>query len=441
ALYLAELRAREKAQADAQFLPTAARIRDKLSRLVRDLDQAGVTIVPASSAPLGGAFPGASMIDELEAWLVAGFSHPQVLHAATRGAAEVFELDDRGAIEVGKVADLVLLDTDPRQSLDGYRKPAGVVVRGRLLDRLLLDDLLETVRIQQQQVRERLAEPIEIEPPSVPEDGALLMSGQVETKSLGSRISSEAWTAFRTPDGALHVRGRLVAPAQGRVAGVQMEIEQIVVDGLLAAFALQAKSGEDLLQVEGVYNASRFRIRREFNGEPVDTRTMVARPGAINLSAIADSVTTAFVLGQRKSDGPMTVLTFGDFFEPVEQRWQVDTGVGAERILRTAQGLMTLRYGRDGRLIEWGRIAGQAVTVTRPISFSTWGGGGLPVAFEPGEVPDGVDPGSNAPEVEAPKMPGNIAPVGASATGSSGAAGDGPAAGSGDDGDSTDGDG
>ncbi|MHC4893044.1 MAG: amidohydrolase family protein [Planctomycetota bacterium] len=392
ALWAAESSRRAQLLNDEAFVVDADRVGRKLARLTRDLHKAGVSLVPASSAPLGGAFPGASLIDELAEWVSAGFTRREALDAATRGAARVFGLERRGQVAVGMVADLVLLESDPRESLSGYHKPAAVVVRGRVLDRYALDDLLEAVRISQQQLREELARPLEIPPPAVPEGAALLMSGQVETKALGSRLSSEAWTAFRMPTGAIHFRGRLLAPSVGRVSGIQMEIEQIVVDGRLTAFALEAKVGEDVLLVEGIYDSSRFRMRRTMNGNPVDTRTLTQRPEAIHFTPLADSVTSAFVIGQRKRNGPMSVIAFGDFFEPIEQLWSIDVGVGRERLVRTAQGVMTLRYGAQGELVEWGRIAGQALTATRPVRYSDFGGGGLPVAFDPGATPDGFDP-------------------------------------------------
>jgi hypothetical protein len=384
-LWAADGRARERLQSDPDFGPNALRISEKLGALALRLHRAGVVLLPGTSAPLAGAFPGASLIDELEAWVEAGFTRTEALRAATHDAALAFGLaPDRGRVAAGAIADLVLVDGDPRESLKGLRRPEAVVVRGRLLDRATLDDLLETVRVQQARVRAEMAAPLAIDPPVVPDDAALVMGGQVETKALGSRLSSEAWNAYRTPDGALHLRGRLLVPDQGRVAGMLLEIEQVVVDGRLDQFALRAQTGEDVVQVDGRHDASRFLIRRMFNGQQVDTRTVSERIGAINLSALADSVTTAFVLSQREQDGPMAVISFGDFFEPVLVRWQVDTGVGAERVLRTHQGGMVLRYDTQGGLTEWVRMAGQSVTATRPIRFSTFGGPGVRVRFEPG---------------------------------------------------------
>ena len=55
--------------------------------------------------------------------------------SATLSSARILRVADRlGTIEVGKDADLVLLDADPLADITNTRKIAAVVVRGVLLD-------------------------------------------------------------------------------------------------------------------------------------------------------------------------------------------------------------------------------------------------------------------------------------------------------------------
>lgn len=65
-----------------------------------------------------------------------GLTRPQALAAATRTNAAILGLDAvTGAVEVGKAADLVVLDANP---LDGFRAfidPVMVVARGKIIDR------------------------------------------------------------------------------------------------------------------------------------------------------------------------------------------------------------------------------------------------------------------------------------------------------------------
>jgi imidazolonepropionase-like amidohydrolase len=50
--------------------------------------------------------------------------------------------DSLGTVEVGKRADLVLLDADPLADIGNTRKIRAVVLNGRLCDRAALDRLL-----------------------------------------------------------------------------------------------------------------------------------------------------------------------------------------------------------------------------------------------------------------------------------------------------------
>jgi adenine deaminase len=55
------------------------------------------------------------------------------------------ELDEFGTIEVGKRADLVLLEGNPLEDIANTRQIAGVMVRGRYYSRADLDLMLDAV--------------------------------------------------------------------------------------------------------------------------------------------------------------------------------------------------------------------------------------------------------------------------------------------------------
>ena len=66
-----------------------------------------------------------------------GVSADFALHTATLGNARLLGLaDETGSIEVGKAADLVVLDADPTADLSALRSPRRVMARGRLADGL-----------------------------------------------------------------------------------------------------------------------------------------------------------------------------------------------------------------------------------------------------------------------------------------------------------------
>jgi imidazolonepropionase-like amidohydrolase len=78
--------------------------------------------------------PHGENLDELVLMAEGGMSPAEVLLATTRNAAECLDVaDDRGTIEPGKRADLVVVDGDPLQ-FDGLRQRISAVFKnGRLV--------------------------------------------------------------------------------------------------------------------------------------------------------------------------------------------------------------------------------------------------------------------------------------------------------------------
>jgi hypothetical protein len=96
------------------------------------LAQAGVTIGAGSDIwqiPTGAHL-------ELEELVAAGLSPVEAIHAATGAAARIVGGErDLGTVEVGKWADLVLLDADPQSDIRNTRRIRAVMQSGRWIDR------------------------------------------------------------------------------------------------------------------------------------------------------------------------------------------------------------------------------------------------------------------------------------------------------------------
>ena len=93
---------------------------DKLVELVGRLYKAGVPIVAGTDD-----FAGFALHRELELYVQAGMTPAQALQVATwNGAKYSRVLDDRGSIDVGKRADLLLVDGDPTTNISDVRKVA-----------------------------------------------------------------------------------------------------------------------------------------------------------------------------------------------------------------------------------------------------------------------------------------------------------------------------
>ncbi len=105
---------------------------------------AGVPIGAGTDTPIGLSPPGYSLHIELEFLVRAGLEPIDALAAATVRPAEYFSLQgEMGSVDVGKVADLVLLDANPLEDISNTKRIAAVISKGRLLER---DALIQQAR-------------------------------------------------------------------------------------------------------------------------------------------------------------------------------------------------------------------------------------------------------------------------------------------------------
>jgi imidazolonepropionase-like amidohydrolase len=109
------------------------------------LQSAGIPILAGTDAGYLNSFnyPGEGLHDELELYAKAGLSPRQVLASSILTGPKFLGHAERyGAVQRGKAADLLILDANPLQSVAATRKINAVVLHGRLLDRVALDELL-----------------------------------------------------------------------------------------------------------------------------------------------------------------------------------------------------------------------------------------------------------------------------------------------------------
>ena len=110
--------------------------------LIKAVHAAGVPFLAGTDTPAPYIFPGSSLHEELALMVEAGLTPTEALQTATRNPDQYFDqYDTLGAIEVGKIADLVLLDANPLEAITNTRKIAAVVVAGKLFSQEALQAL------------------------------------------------------------------------------------------------------------------------------------------------------------------------------------------------------------------------------------------------------------------------------------------------------------
>jgi hypothetical protein len=95
------------------------------------LHRAGVPIVAGTDQ----AVPGHSLHREIELYVQAGFTPMDAIQAATIMPARVMGQDkETGTVEVGKRADLILVDGNPLEDIRNIRKVEAVMTGGRMYE-------------------------------------------------------------------------------------------------------------------------------------------------------------------------------------------------------------------------------------------------------------------------------------------------------------------
>ncbi len=126
----------------------AALIAKNRMRILKALDEGGVRILLGTDAPQQFSVPGFSIHREMALMVKCGFTPYQIIQSGTRNVGDYFKSKDNlGTIEVGKRADLILVEGDPLKDVANIGKRAGVMVRGRWLPESEIRKRLDEIAI------------------------------------------------------------------------------------------------------------------------------------------------------------------------------------------------------------------------------------------------------------------------------------------------------
>ena len=131
-----------KQQLTPEYTTGVQKATKRYSELVRDMHAAGVLFLAGTDSPDPFVLPGFSLHEELQ-WLVkSGFTPAEAIYTATLAPMEFMHRSDRGVVEKGHVADLVLVNGNPLEDIRNTQQIAGVALHGKYFSREDLDKML-----------------------------------------------------------------------------------------------------------------------------------------------------------------------------------------------------------------------------------------------------------------------------------------------------------
>lgn len=113
-------------------------------KLLKMLSDAGAGLLVGTDTMVPYLVPGFTPIDEMEHFVKAGLTPYQALRAGTIDPARFLGIDaDSGTIDVGKRADLLLVEANPLEDPSNLWRLSGVMLNGRWLPQAELHRMLE----------------------------------------------------------------------------------------------------------------------------------------------------------------------------------------------------------------------------------------------------------------------------------------------------------
>jgi hypothetical protein len=111
-------------------------------KMVDFMHDRGISFMAGTDTPIGFLIPGLSLHQEIQELHESGLSELEAIQTATINPAKYFNLENSlGRIKSGFIADLIILDKNPLESISNTKSIHAVIKEGHLMNRSYLDSL------------------------------------------------------------------------------------------------------------------------------------------------------------------------------------------------------------------------------------------------------------------------------------------------------------
>ena len=113
-------------------------------KMVNFMHDRGISFMAGTDTPIGFLIPGLSLHQEIQELYESGLSELEAIQTATINPAKYFNLENSlGRIKSGFIADLIILDKNPLESISNTKSIHAVIKEGNLMNRSYLDSLMK----------------------------------------------------------------------------------------------------------------------------------------------------------------------------------------------------------------------------------------------------------------------------------------------------------
>lgn len=195
---------------------------DKLRlKLTKALHDAGAHVLLGTDTPNPFVVQGFSIHEELRNLVQAGLTPFEAIKAGTSDAAQFLNATQEfGTIEVGKRADLILVDGNPLGNVSNLSHRIGVMVLGQWFTEMQIQNMLDELVATYPMTEKKLGNM-----PPLPSEGQHIIAGRYQTRLSNTIIGEERFILEKKPNGRLVILSRSMTNAPPRLDLFSMRLE------------------------------------------------------------------------------------------------------------------------------------------------------------------------------------------------------------------------